>query len=69
MDGLQWKTLLKMDDLGMPLFLETSMMLCSHIILRSQYASSMPILIPMELGACGPGDGWNWPSTWPLDQV
>ena len=24
MNGLQWKTLLKMDDLGVPLFLETS---------------------------------------------
>ena len=24
MDGLQWKTLLKWDDLGVPLFLETS---------------------------------------------
>ena len=23
MDGLQWKTLFKMDDLGVPLFLET----------------------------------------------
>ena len=23
MDGLQWKTLLKTDDLGVPLFLET----------------------------------------------
>ena len=26
MDGLLWKTLLKMDDLGVPLFLETPLL-------------------------------------------
>ena len=32
MDGLQWKTLLKMDDLGVPLFLQTSIININYIL-------------------------------------